>query len=278
MQDECRALIDKLRNDYGLSMARIGYECGVSQQYIDLVDKGKRPGGYELEKSLKYLLRECERGNVQPARKPYTWATGENVRGKPRRWSPPKKKVESEPTRGRASTVTPPQLTPAQARATAPKSQASPPERPTAQPVPPPRTTPEPRLSPICQGCGREDPSTKLYNGVWLCDRHAKARGYKGNAATFVPLPTQYASFGSLSGELSPGNTSPRVEPAEAPQAEEPPPDPATWVYPNLGSPKYWDYQMEKFCLACHKYAPTRQVRIANYTGTNTNLRFSILL
>jgi len=79
MRGDCETLICILRTDYGLLMARIGDACGVSQQCIDAVYRGKRPGGFELGRSLEALYDACEDGRVRATRKPYTWQAGRDI-------------------------------------------------------------------------------------------------------------------------------------------------------------------------------------------------------
>ncbi len=108
-----------------------------------------------------------------------------------------------------------------------PERRAAPHEKPTTQPVPPPRTTPQAR---------------------------------KGNAAAFVPQDNQFASFGSLSGELSPFPASPTPPPMVP---EDPPPGPSQWEPISMG--ELWAYNSNRLCLACRGKVETRSYRVHGY-------------
>ncbi len=147
MKGDCAAFISLLREDHSLSMAHIGEECRVSQQYIDQVYRGLRPGGIELERSLAALYDRCMDGEVVASQKLYTWKAGKDVRRKGKQKSPSFQELLSR-TR--------------QAQATLPQVQS----QPVSSPVKPQKEKPQ------CRHCQSTERLVRWFSargGTWLC-------------------------------------------------------------------------------------------------------------
>ncbi len=250
-------MIAVIQLDYGLPDRAIAAWCGVERDHINKVKMGKRRAGPELEKSLEALLAECDRHGVQLSRKAYQWKAGEDVRPKKKpvrlARSSPATLTPRVPTRHPLAKHTPIE---SPARVSGPATRQPPssprPTTPPGTPRAPAQSPTTPRMaSSTCLSCQRPGTPTKRYQGVWLCQWCALARGYsvKTPAPTFLPLDAQHSPVERV------------TDHEDVNQAEDLPPDPRAWE--PLQTRELWAYNSGKLCLACRAHTSTRQVRMA---------------